>query len=602
MKSNTYYINENENVINFFVQNDIEISKSIVNQISFISNKTSNNYVGFYQFLINDEYIKFFIIPKLFENEDNKTKEKGFINFLSRYYSLSNKYSEINNNPIRGNIVDLIIKDEEEIEGAGIDDFLQKKYEYALNRLDRFFRKHNKKQKTTTLFSSQAVKARLDLRRNITNIDKSNIYQIKTEEQAHSKIAFIAEQALIHFEKEKLELLSINTDKLINKTRSVLNTIQKKYKKREKGIFKDRDIISYKIVKLFRKSNELLEVYDALLTIIGLEHYKNDKQTSEIQKIPNMTALFFRPEDLYEWIVYDKLVSNNNKANILRKNDGIEYQLLTNKENKKRYSKPDFVIIDNDLVTIIDAKWKILKDISNIQFSDIAKLERDYILRKEISETKKVKAQLIYPKIDFDYESYNVLKHSYSDIEFEIKKIGIAETKEKESKEKIDSIIKYLIVPENEVKHYENCVPLIPLEAAAGNFSKEQEISAGEYDWITWEGHPKFEKDMFVAKVIGKSMEPDIQDESHCLFRQPQAGTRNGKTLLVWHSGVTDTETGGQYTVKIYESEKKDSKEGEWEHKQITLKPINPEFEPIILKPEEKGEVLTIAEFVEVVG
>ncbi len=105
---------------------------------------------------------------------------------------------------------------------------------------------------------------------------------------------------------------------------------------------------------------------------------------------------------------------------------------------------------------------------------------------------------------------------------------------------------------------------------------------------------------MFVARVRGKSMEPDIPDGAYCLFRPPAAGSRKDRTVLVWHSGVTGPHTGGQYTVKIYTSEKRGNKAGEWQHTRITLKPRNPAYEPIVLEPEEEGQVRIIADFVQV--
>ncbi len=427
-KSTTYYIDENEDVIAYLLSNDVVISKSIINEISFISNKTANNYIGFYQFRNKGEYIKFYIIPKIYKNLDDRLKEEKFTNFLSKYYKLSNEYSEINNVGVKGNITDLIIKNREEIEGAGINDFLQEKYEFALKRLDRFFRKHNKKRRVQTHFSSQTIQARINLKKNVTNIDKSEVHQIKSEEQAYSKIAFIAEQALLHFKKDKLITLNDKQKTIENLTNSIINTIHKKYKTRQKGIFRDRDIISYKVMKLFRKSNNLLEVYEALLTIIGLEHYKSEKYSSEIQKLPNMTALFFRPEELYEWIVYDKLKKSDRyvDADILRKNEGLKYQLKTKSEGFTRSSEPDFVIIDNSMVTVVDAKWKVLDKVSDIKFEDIAKLERDYILRSKEHTNKEIKAQLIYPKIEFKPEDYNPIQHSYrEDFEFEIDEIRV---------------------------------------------------------------------------------------------------------------------------------------------------------------------------------
>jgi phage repressor protein C with HTH and peptisase S24 domain len=143
------------------------------------------------------------------------------------------------------------------------------------------------------------------------------------------------------------------------------------------------------------------------------------------------------------------------------------------------------------------------------------------------------------------------------------------------------------------------------LRAAAGYWSDEQAnlkgLDAIANDWITYDTTTKFAPGMFVARVIGDSMEPLIPANSYCLFRAPQGGSRQGRRLLVWHAGVTDPEMGGQYTVKVYESEKQATEEG-WQHTRITLKPLNPNYEPIVLTPSDDGDVRVLAEFVEVVG
>ena len=62
-----------------------------------------------------------------------------------------------------------------------------------------------------------------------------------------------------------------------------------------------------------------------------------------------------------------------------------------------------------------------------------------------------------------------------------------------------------------------------------------------------------------------------------------------------------DPETGQRYTVKRYESEK--AKRGDsWRHERITLKPVNPDFEPIVLTETVEGQVNVVAELVEVLS
>ncbi|OHE89214.1 MAG: hypothetical protein A3G75_01090 [Verrucomicrobia bacterium RIFCSPLOWO2_12_FULL_64_8] len=169
-----------------------------------------------------------------------------------------------------------------------------------------------------------------------------------------------------------------------------------------------------------------------------------------------------------------------------------------------------------------------------------------------------------------------------------------------------DNLRPFLFVEPTPQTIWKTCVPLTTLKAAAGRFSEEQTVldQAGEWfsEWITWENPPRFERGMFVARVLGKSMEPDIPDGSYCLFRQPRGGSRQGRVVLVWHSGVSDPHTGGQYTVKVYESEKRGDSETEWRHTRITLKPLNPAFDPIVLEPQEEGQVRIIAEFVQVIN
>ena len=152
---------------------------------------------------------------------------------------------------------------------------------------------------------------------------------------------------------------------------------------------------------------------------------------------------------------------------------------------------------------------------------------------------------------------------------------------------------------------FSTCVPLTSLRAAAGYWSEEQTALDGIADyaneWVTWETSTSYEPGMFVARVTGHSMEPEIPANHYCLFRQPRAGSRNGRRLLVWHEGKTDSETGGSYTVKVYRSEKVETEEG-MQHARIILEPLNPQYEPIVLTPEDEGQVRVLAEFVEVIG
>ena len=116
--------------------------------------------------------------------------------------------------------------------------------------------------------------------------------------------------------------------------------------------------------------------------------------------------------------------------------------------------------------------------------------------------------------------------------------------------------------------------------------------------WVEIDGIGKLDDRMFVARAVGRSMEPKIQDGDYLVFRANPVGSRVGKIVLVQYRGPEDPETGGAYTVKKYRSEKVSDEEGGWRHKRIILSPLNPEFSPIILEKDEADSVKVIAEYV----
>ena len=104
---------------------------------------------------------------------------------------------------------------------------------------------------------------------------------------------------------------------------------------------------------------------------------------------------------------------------------------------------------------------------------------------------------------------------------------------------------------------------------------------------------------MFVAQVVGKSIEAAIRGGAWCLFRVPVGGTRRGKIVLSQLRDATDPETGQRYTVKRYKS-KTARACGSWRHEKTTLESLNPDSEPIVLTGADKNKFQVIAEQVEV--
>jgi hypothetical protein len=157
-----------------------------------------------------------------------------------------------------------------------------------------------------------------------------------------------------------------------------------------------------------------------------------------------------------------------------------------------------------------------------------------------------------------------------------------------------------------EVRPFVTHLPLYGLRAAATKFGEEFDpAEVGEpVDWVRAPRGVRLTEGMFVAQVVGRSMEPLIPDGSYCLFRGPVTGTRQGKRLLIEQTGGHGKEgrslasdPASRYTVKRYTSRKTADPDGGWRHESIRLEPLNPEFEAFELGP---GDFRVIAEFIQV--
>jgi SOS-response transcriptional repressor LexA len=140
-------------------------------------------------------------------------------------------------------------------------------------------------------------------------------------------------------------------------------------------------------------------------------------------------------------------------------------------------------------------------------------------------------------------------------------------------------------------------IPLVSLKVAAGAFSDDQ---APEFEeWVRPRTNTPLAKGLFVAQVLGTSMEPDIPNGSFCLFRRMWTTPRNGSVVVIERHSADDPETGGGYTVKRFHQRVEQSSDGTRSLRSV-LEPANPEFPPIVLDSEEGGAVRPIAELVEV--
>lgn len=170
------------------------------------------------------------------------------------------------------------------------------------------------------------------------------------------------------------------------------------------------------------------------------------------------------------------------------------------------------------------------------------------------------------------------------------------------SPELVAPVLPFRLLERERVRPYENCVPVLELKVAAGYFS---ESSAGDPDEVEWAELPdvfRIQPGLFIAQVIGESMNRIIPSGSWCLFRANPVGSRNGKVVLVESRRIADAEHGGSYTLKRYRSQKAIEPDATWEHSRIELLPesFDSRFKPIVFESGKDSDLRVVAEYVAV--
>lgn len=107
-------------------------------------------------------------------------------------------------------------------------------------------------------------------------------------------------------------------------------------------------------------------------------------------------------------------------------------------------------------------------------------------------------------------------------------------------------------VPAEKRRFYRNCIPVYDLQVAAGTFGEIQVPDPEDIVWVEPPEGVKASMDLFIAQVVGESMNRVIPNGAWCLFRMNPAGSRDHKIVLMQLRNFRDPEHGGAYTVKRY--------------------------------------------------
>jgi len=140
----------------------------------------------------------------------------------------------------------------------------------------------------------------------------------------------------------------------------------------------------------------------------------------------------------------------------------------------------------------------------------------------------------------------------------------------------------------SKVQRFITHLPRYSLRAAAGKFLDNEPVS--EQGWEEAPAGLHLIEGMFVAEIVGDSMEPLIPDGSLCVFRLNVVGSRTGRLVLAVDRQMTGND---RYAVKRYRS---GMKQGE---KTVTLESLNPDYPDWYLEPDE-DKYCIVAEFIRV--
>lgn len=171
---------------------------------------------------------------------------------------------------------------------------------------------------------------------------------------------------------------------------------------------------------------------------------------------------------------------------------------------------------------------------------------------------------------------------------------------EAEPKTQDSSTLPFALLTAEEAASETNTVPVFDIKAAAGEFSQEQWHEDCAFAQLP--EHFAAKPDYFVVQVVGESMNRRIPNGSWCLFKQATPGSRNGKVVLVQARDIQDPDTGSQYTVKRYRSERT-ATDDSWAHSKIRLEPdsSDPSYQPIHLESDLETAFTVVGEFVAVI-
>lgn len=182
-----------------------------------------------------------------------------------------------------------------------------------------------------------------------------------------------------------------------------------------------------------------------------------------------------------------------------------------------------------------------------------------------------------------------------------IQRRAVISAPESDTTKSSTKVVPLRIASPAERRPYQNCIPVVDLKAAAGGFGEFHMPDSDANVWVEFPPRIRPSIDLFVAQVVGQSMNRHIPDGAWCLFRLNPGGTRNGKIVLAQLRDYSDPDSGAAFTVKRYKSIKTVSGDGGQANILVRLKPesLLEGYRTIEIPPDEE-RIRVLAEFLRV--
>lgn len=437
-------LKENEKDIFHSLQNQGIDTTKFEHHFIDLFNKIYNNEVGYYIFEQDEQIYKIIILPKTID-EKSPTAQKEFVNYLLHYHRVNNKYNFDKTKQIPNSLLSLAFKQNNQDENNShnpIEEFEYYKYKSILESIEVFFKRHKNYKKVQVDYKSQDIKYKLNLSKNIKELDKTKIHQTQSIEMMYSQIATITHGALKLFAKRRIDIIKDEKYKkhLIQETKKVISFIAKKYPIDKNYKFSLSKLNNSKTTKLYSKKSDTKLLLVDIKSLFGFEQMYEDNNLYVNNRYDLTTTSFFiDPILFYEWYVYDILkdfAEDKNYKILFDKDEDnkttIKYELDSQKfrSDKERSSNPDYILIDEEkkIKIVLDAKWKNIEKLGDIKSSDFLKLKHDVAILKNVYKTI---PYLIYPTYLGNGDKINISKDDNRYFDFGVLEINMNFYKEK---------------------------------------------------------------------------------------------------------------------------------------------------------------------------